>query len=594
MQNEIRAEYSRRQEARRAERERYLRIDRSLGNWRLTVFGASLLLAWLAFGRGLFSGWWLLIPLLLFVVLAVRHDRVIRHHRRLARAIAFYESGIQRLDDRWTGRGVSGARFLDASHPYAVDLDLFGRGSLFELLCTARTRGGEECLADWLLHPADPDTIRARQDAVTDLRSRLDLREEIALLGEEVRSAIDPEALGAWGAAPILLASPRERLTTILLAAGVVVTLAGWPLGLGPLPATILVAVSQAYARVLRRRVQQVVHAVDKPARDLELLSALLARLEREPFEAPRLRELRAALDGGETPPSVRIERLQTLMGYLNMRHASLFSIIAGLLLWSTLCAFAIEGWRAKNGPHLHDWLRVISEFEALSSLSGYAYEHPEDPFPEIQDTGVCFLAEGIAHPLLPAATAIRNDIAIGAGVRLYIVSGSNMSGKSTLLRTIGTNAVLALAGAPVRARRLRLTPFHLGASIRTQDSLQAGVSRFYAEIMRLRQIVDLADSPSGLLFLLDEILQGTNSHDRRIGAEAVARLLVSRGAIGLITTHDLALARIAEDPALAAANVHFQDHLEDGKMRFDYHLRPGVVEKSNAIALMRAVGLEV
>jgi DNA mismatch repair ATPase MutS len=188
----------------------------------------------------------------------------------------------------------------------------------------------------------------------------------------------------------------------------------------------------------------------------------------------------------------------------------------------------------------------------------------------------------------------VRNDVVLGGAQQLFIVSGSNMSGKSTLLRTVGINAVLAQAGAPVRARRLRLSPLRVGVSIRILDSLQEGSSRFYAEITRLRQIVDLAGDDRPLLFLLDEILHGTNSHDRRIGAEAVVRGLVDRGALGLVTTHDLALTRMTEGLGARARNVHFEDHLEDGEIRFDYELREGVVEKSNAIALMRAVGLEV
>ena len=188
----------------------------------------------------------------------------------------------------------------------------------------------------------------------------------------------------------------------------------------------------------------------------------------------------------------------------------------------------------------------------------------------------------------------MRNDVHLAADLAVLVISGSNMSGKSTLLRTVGVNAVLAQAGAPVRARRLRLSPLAVGTSMRIADSLQAGTSRFYAEIQRLRQIVDLAAGPRPLLFLLDEILHGTNSHDRRFGAEAIVRGLVQRGAIGLVTTHDLSLATIADALAPRAANVHFEDHLEDGRMTFDYQLRPGVVRKSNALELMRAVGLEV
>jgi len=263
------------------------------------------------------------------------------------------------------------------------------------------------------------------------------------------------------------------------------------------------------------------------------------------------------------------------------------------VLLWATQCALAIEAWRSANGAAIARWIEVVGEMEALCALAGYAYEHPGDPFPEI-GAPPCFAAEQLGHPLIPDSRCVRNDVHLDGDRRLLIVSGSNMSGKSTLLRAVGTNAVLAQAGAPVRARRLRLSPLAVGASIRLHDSLQAGTSRFYAEITRLRQLVDLAEGGVPLLFLLDEILHGTNSHDRRIGAEAVVKELVARNAIGLVTTHDLALAQMAESLGARAANVHFEDHLEDGRMRFDYRMRPGVVTKSNALALMRAVGLEV
>lgn len=235
-----------------------------------------------------------------------------------------------------------------------------------------------------------------------------------------------------------------------------------------------------------------------------------------------------------------------------------------------------------------------MGELEALGSLAGYSYEHPQDPFPELAEGEGCFEGEGLGHPLIPEARNVRTDLRLSREPCVLIISGSNMSGKSTLLRTVGTNTVMALAGAPVRARRLRLSAMEVGASIRIQDSLQAGASRFYAEITRLRQIVELTKGGLPVLFLLDEILHGTNSHDRVIGAEGVVRGLIERGAIGMVTTHDLALARIADELAPLAANVHFEDHLEDGKITFDYHLRPGVVQRSNALELMRSVGLEV
>jgi DNA mismatch repair ATPase MutS len=277
-----------------------------------------------------------------------------------------------------------------------------------------------------------------------------------------------------------------------------------------------------------------------------------------------------------------------------------IFAPISALISWPLHIAAAIESWRREFGVHVPEWLAIAGEYEALHSLAAYAYEHPSDPFPVIKDDFIkedapaTFEGLQLGHPLVPANKMVRNDVLLTGGVRLLIVSGSNMSGKSTLLRTVGVNLVLAMAGAPVRAERLTLSPLAAGATLHIQDSLQAGRSRFFAEITRIRQISDLAGKQPGLIFLLDEILQGTNSHDRRIGAAAILRSLIDRGAIGLITTHDLALTSIAEETGGRAVNVHFDDEFRDGQLVFDYRLKPGPVTRSNALALMRAVGLPI
>jgi DNA mismatch repair ATPase MutS len=283
-------------------------------------------------------------------------------------------------------------------------------------------------------------------------------------------------------------------------------------------------------------------------------------------------------------------------MEYTESYRNIFFAPFGVVLLWAFQFAFAIEEWRARDGARVKVWLDALAELEALLSLSGFAFEHPADVFPELDGGGPRFAGRGLTHPLLPQARAIRNDVSLSAERQLMLVSGSNMAGKSSLLRTVGVNTVLALAGSTVRAESLAVSRLAVGAAMRVQDSLQQGVSHFYAEIKRLRQIVELTEGEgrTALLFLFDEILHGTNSYDRSIGAEAVVRTLVERGAIGLVTTHDLALTRIVDHLGARALNVHFQDELVDGKMTFDYRLREGVVEKSNAIALMRAVGLEV
>jgi hypothetical protein len=590
---EPRLEYTQRREARLAEATRRLRRFRTLGILRLAALVAGLALGWFVYA-GLIAWWWLLPPVVGFLVLADMQQRITQARLRCERAAGLYEQALARLDDRWAGTGATGERFLAGSHPYAEDLDLFGHGSLFELLSRARTRIGEETLANWLLAPAAPEVIRARQNAIVELRPRLDLREDLALLGEGVRSGADAQTLADWAAAPPWPISRLTRVTAVALALLALLTLILWVAGFGGLPLLLAIILGRAFAFRTGATVERIVNAVEEPGRDLTLLAEVLRRLERERFTSPRLVELRAALDVEGLSPSQQIARLNRLIDLLDARRNMVFAPLAFVLLWPLQFAIAIERWRQSSGPAVARWLAAVGELEALNSLAGYSYEHPDDPFPKLLDGAARFEGEGLGHPLLPEARSVRTDLRLSDELRVLIVSGSNMSGKSTLLRTLGTNTVLALAGAPVRARALRLTSLQVGASIRVQDSLQAGASRFYAEITRLRQIVELTTGALPVLFLLDEILHGTNSHDRRIGAEGVVRGLLERGAFGLITTHDLALARIAEGLAPRAANVHFEDHLEGGRMTFDYRLRPGTVQRSNALELMRSVGLEV
>ena len=531
-----------------------------------------------------------------FVVASIAHILLLNRRDRAASAVAFYQRGLARISDRWIGHGSGGERFRVPDHLFADDLDLFGRGSLFELIATVRTRAGEDTLARWLLEPAPPGVIRSRQDAVRELMPRLDLRESVAVLGDAMGVGVDAAALRAWSAAPVRLRGVAARLGLFLMAATTAATI-GVAMSM-PVPSSVVLAVlgvQSGIALWYRGRVQQVIGGVAAALRDLSLLSGVFRTIERERFSSPHLTHLQAALGAGGRVASAEIDRLARLESTLSSRRNLLFAIPAALLLWATQWAFAIEAWRARVGGHLPGWLDAAGEFEALLALAGFAAERPGHVFPDLREAPPCLEAVALAHPLLPAG-AVPNDVSIGgAAPHLLIVSGSNMSGKSTFLRAIGVNVVLAQMGAPVRAARFSWSPVALGAAMRLQDSLVDGRSRFFAEILRLEQIVTLARRERGaVLFLLDEILAGTNSHDRRQGAEGLLTGLVDLGAIGLVTTHDLALGAIADRLAGRADNVHFEDRFDAGGLSFDYRLRPGIVRTSNAIALMRSIGLEV
>jgi len=591
----VTAEYSRRLGVLSARRSRLQSRERRAGYSQLAL--AALSLTWLLFRLRHFNriDLLLLIPVTAFIVLAVLHGQLIRAVTACSRAISFYERGMARLDGTWAGSGVTGERFLLPSHPCARDLDLFGRASVFELLCTARTRAGEEALAGWLLSPAPPDEVRARQAAAIELSGRLDFRESLFTMGEDLGLGVRPAELVAWGEASAIFPSGAIRIITPLLAGVWVLSLVAWQVWGAPelwVLATTLVNLGISYR--YRAHLSEAAHAAEEAGHDLNLLSQVLTGFEREPFTGAKLLELQGRLKQQGIAASQAIAKLNRRVEFLESAHNLFVRVLDYVIFYRLQFVLAAESWQRGFGGSLRVWLETVGELEALAALGGYTYEHPEDVFPEFVDDRPCFEVEGLAHPLIPRDRAITNDLKLDHDLQLMIVSGPNMAGKSTFLRGIGVNAVLAQSGAPVRAIHLKLSPLAVTASICVLDSLEGGISRFYAEIHRLKQIMDLTGGPVPVLFLLDELLSGTNSHDRLIGTRSFVTKLVERGAVGLVSTHDLALTAIPQQLGSLAINCHFEDHLEEGQLHFDYKLYPGIVQTSNALALMRSIGLEV
>jgi hypothetical protein len=590
-----RAEYSRRVEELSVERSGLQRRERLVGYVQLGL--GAFCVAWILFRVRHFSrtDLLILIPVAVFVVIAVLHGRLLRAVSLRTRAIAFYEQGLARLNGTWAGSGATGERFLQPSDPCARDLDLFGRASLFELLCTARTRAGEEALARWLIVPAPPDEVRARQKAAIELSPRLAFRESLSTMGEDVAIGVRPAQLADWGETQAGLPSGVIRILAPVLAIAWLLSVAAWQLwGASELLVLTTTVVNLGISYRFRSRLSDEAHAAEDAGRDLMLLSQVLTAFEREAFSSSRLLQLQAQLKQQGMPPSRAIAKLNRLVEYLESAHNLFVRALDFVVFYRLQFVLATESWRRRFGPSLRLWLDSLGELEALAALGGYTYEHPEDVFPEFVDCAPCFEAEALAHPLIPRERAVPNDLRLDRDLQLIIVSGPNMAGKSTFLRGIGVNAVLAQSGAPVRAAKLKLSPLTVTASICVLDSLEGGISRFYAEIHRLKQIMDLTRGPVPVLFLLDELLSGTNSHDRLIGTRSFVTKLVERGAVGLVSTHDLALTAIPQEIGSKAINCHFEDHLEDGQLHFDYKLYPGIVQTSNALPLMRSIGLEV
>jgi hypothetical protein len=564
-----------------------------LGNAKVAIFVATLI--YTAVQLGELSSTVYGIAVTLFVALAIWHELVMRALARAQAAVAYYAAGEDRIHDRWMRDEPSGERFRDRDHPYADDLDVFGPRSLFQLLSACRTPMGEARLASWLLHPSPPSEIRDRQAQVAALRQRVDLRERIAVVNAGRRRSIHADRLIAWAEEPPSLPPVRFLIVTMAL---LFVAALAYSMNDGPgIYVGIILLVNLGIFGWLVKRANAIVESLagSTESAAIDLIANVIKAIERETFSEPELIALSRRLTGA--PPSLvssRIARLARISDWADSRHNVFLRLSELPLLFTLQLAFAAESWRKSHGRRLRDWVNAVGEMEALLSLAGYSYEHPADPFPElVESTTPVFDATEVAHPLIPGAEVVRNTLAL-ADPRVFIVSGSNMAGKSTLMRTVGINAVLALAGAPVRADRLRISALAIGTCLRHSDSLQEHRSGFYTEALRIRLICNLLDGPLPVLFLFDELLAGTNSKDRRIAAEGVVRTMLSRGAIGMITTHDLALTEIAEIFPGRAKNVHLEDRVENGKMSFDYKLRDGVITHSNALELMRMIGLDV
>jgi hypothetical protein len=588
-------EYSGRLAQRRHALERWQRLDSRLSLLRLLVFASLVVLGIVQFmSEERPVGSWLVAFGIAFLLLLIWHSVVRRRIGVLRGSVEFYEKGLARLQEEWAGTACSGDEYRPEHHCYADDLDIFGHGSLFERLCGARTKGGESTLAAWLLAPASKEVVVERQAAVRELTANLDLREELFRLAGAVRVECSLERMNSWASAPPTVVRPVVRVIAPLLVCVTVGALLGASRGWFGGAWLVVSACAQMVLAWHVRLASKQVSKAGILAPELGVLAAMLERLVAVEVGSPLLVRLKAQITapGGHSPGAL-VRGLSWRLDMLEASRNQLFAIFSPLLLWGSQWAMAVEAWRVRHGRQLCQWFEAAGEFEALLSLASYAYEHPDDVFPEFVPGPATVEGRKLGHPLLPAGTCVRNDVALSAGTPLLIVSGSNMSGKSTFLRTLGCAVVMAMAGAPVRAQAFRLSPLAVGASIRVSDSLRAGTSKFYAEIGRLRDISEGASANRPTLFLLDEILHGTNSQDRLVGARGVLELLLGRGGIGIVTTHDLALTALV-DGIPGARNVHFADEISGQKMVFDYQMKDGVVARSNALLLMKSLGLPV
>jgi hypothetical protein len=558
--------------------------------------------------HGSHAAWPMLLTFAAFVVLIPLILRLQSQLERTRRLLAFYDRSIQRADgsEPHGERTGEDAVVSDGSpHLYRHDLDITGERSLFSLLATTRTGIGERGLARFLLDPATHEESLLRQQAVRELLPQTALRERIALLGQTGFQQLSASFFDTWLAEAPPHFKPVFRYALALTASinlALLLTgifrLVAWP-ALFPNIVTAL-AVQASIAALVRKRALPLLEGSARLQGQVRLFSEGVALLQSTRFSSPKLLELQRL----SREPAGAVKLLKKLDGSLvvaQQRNKELFLVFSLLLAAGSQTAISIAGWKRSNAAGMRLWLDAWAEFEALNALATYAFEHPTESgqyaWPELlpPTDPPAFEAVQLGHPMLPAG--VRNDIALGPEQSFFLISGSNMAGKSTLMRSIGVAAILAYAGAPIPAVSLRLSPLAIGASIALVDSLAEGKSKFLAEVERLAAIVQLSEKgrlgdAAPVLFLVDEIFSGTNSLDRHTAAGAVLTRLLVNGALGALSTHDLALTSLASAEN-RGINVHMASPNPADPLAFDYILKPGVNRHSNALAIIRLIGLD-
>ena len=582
------------------------------GTWRLVVFAAAVAGAWWQFASGNGTAAWAVLAgsAVAFIVLVVR-QRAARHRLRRAQFMAdCNRAGIARVERRWADLPPAPRFTAPGSHDYAADLDLYGDASLLRLVGTCGTAPGWRTLQSWLLGRADPEAVALRQEAVREMAAALDFRDRLAA---EARLAEDapPERFLRWAEGDSWLPNHRwVRITALVLTPVNLAAIALYVVGAAPTAALAWTLLVSVLVRTLRRKaIRQVFAEAGDGESGIRRYGDLLGHLHRAPLTSRYMTRVRQRIGEGPRAAPEEIARLRRLLDLADVRRSPLFHLpLAIVLHWDVHVLAALERWKARSGGRVRDWLDAIGEAEALAALAAAAADHPDWTLPALDPDARALRARSLGHPLLAPGTCVRNDVEVGPAGSFLLVTGSNMSGKSTLLRAVGLNAVLAQAGGPVCARELRMPPLHVVTSMRVEDSVTGGVSFFMAGLHRLKEVVDAArsagdssrpDSASSgagaprTLYLLDEILRGTNSAERRIAARTVLRHLLETDAIGAVTTHDLSLAD-ARDLVARAVAMHFTESVGDGAdgLAFDYRLRPGIATSTNALKLLEMVGL--
>ncbi|SFH43167.1 MutS domain V [Desulfotomaculum arcticum] len=542
----------------------------------------------------LFSG----MLIIFFLLMIVKHNRIKAKIKYLELLVLINDNAMRRLDGKWLEFSNSGERFINYEHRYTSDLNIFGQGSLFQYINSATSFVGEERLAHMLCFQAGLNEIKLRQQAIKELSPRLDWRQHLQATGmlDSIRQPGNLEKLLTWAEEKplfmnkyisLLLFCPVITLAVAILGYFHVTTLIPSYLWVFPLALQILIVAITA------KTAHQTFSKTCNSVYEVQRCSDLLKCIEAESFDSPLLKKLKRKLVKSSDAPSRQIKKLFSIVDRISMRYSSLYPVINIAVLWDLQTLIRLEKWRSISGRSLRSWIEVIAEFESLSSLAGLAHDHPNWTVPEITESKPAFKAVAMGHPLIKNEVRVCNDVELPEPGTILLITGSNMSGKSTLLRTVGINLILAYAGAPVCAEKLSCSLMNVYTSIHINDNLEKNISTFYAELQRIKLIIDAARSGEAIICLIDEIFKGTNSKDRILGAQAVIKSLNKLAAIGLVSTHDLELSRLEKEIS-QIKNYHFTDKISGREINFDYRLKPGVSKSTNAIALMKIIGIEI
>ncbi len=539
----------------------------------------------------------LLFTAISFLGLVVWHQKFKTKQNYIKVLYELYDQALQRLVGEWKAFPDTGEDFKDPAHPYSEDLDLFGASSLFQWINTAKTyRGRKKLKASLTELPAEGGAIRKKQDAIKELALNLAWRHRFMAEARTTTRALNsPTQIIEWaktydgnylrpGLIILARALPIITLTFVVLYFMTTWVSYGYPLA-GFLIQAMILLVGKQRGKALE--------AVYNYKDNIKIYEKMLERFEKRTFKAEYLQDLKKRLyDRDGKAAFHQIRKLSGLTDMISNRSNSMFLVVNIFTLWDIQCMIALEAWKEKSGRYLGLWVDTIAELEGLASLAIIHYDHPEWVFPEIVSDNSGPSADKMGHPLLVSTTF--NDITIDKRASILLITGSNMSGKSTLLRTVGVNMVLAYAGAPVCAKRFSCSMMQIYSCMRVSDNLSENISSFYAELLRIKQIVIASKTERKLFFLLDEIFKGTNSQDRHAGAKVLIRQLSKSGAMGMVSTHDLELGALEHESERKIRNYHFREFYKYDEIHFDYKLRPGISTTRNAMYLIKMAGIDV